>query len=153
MARAVAEIEKEIRALEPDDQEHLLRALLEELDGPADPDVERAWLAEAQQRGQELDSGVVETTDPEPYRRLRRPPSLGGSGPLSSFSLRLALCPWTGHNASGAAESCQPSSVRRAGPRANDFDKMTGSTQSILSFLGALNGRKSMPSAPSRSRR
>jgi putative addiction module component (TIGR02574 family) len=61
MARAVAEIEKEIRALEPDDQEHLLRALLEELDGPADPDVERAWLAEAQRRSQELDSGVVET--------------------------------------------------------------------------------------------
>jgi len=37
-----AEIEKEIRALEPDDQEHLRRALLEELDEPADPDVERA---------------------------------------------------------------------------------------------------------------
>ena len=35
------------RALEPDDQEHLLRALLEELDGPADPDVERMWLADA----------------------------------------------------------------------------------------------------------
>ena len=49
MARAVAEIEKEIRAL------------LEELDGPADPDVERAWLAEAQRRSQELDLGVVET--------------------------------------------------------------------------------------------
>ena len=44
-AGAVAEIEKEIRALEPDDQEHLLRALLEELDGPADPDVEQVWLA------------------------------------------------------------------------------------------------------------
>ena len=65
MARAVAEIEKEIRALEPDDQEHLLRALLEELDGPADPDVERAWLAEAQQHSQELDSGVVETVPAE----------------------------------------------------------------------------------------
>jgi putative addiction module component (TIGR02574 family) len=61
MARAVTEIEKEIRALKPDDQEQLLRALLEELDGPADPDVERAWLAEAQRRSQELDSGVVET--------------------------------------------------------------------------------------------
>jgi putative addiction module component (TIGR02574 family) len=65
LARAVAEIEKEIRALEPDDQEHLLRALLEELDGPADPDVERAWLAEAQRRSQELDSGVVETIPAE----------------------------------------------------------------------------------------
>jgi putative addiction module component (TIGR02574 family) len=65
MARAVAEIETEIRALKPDDQEHLLRALLEELDGPADPDVERAWLAEAQRRSQELDSGVVETIPAE----------------------------------------------------------------------------------------
>ena len=34
MARAVSEIETEIRALEPNDQERLLRALLEELDGP-----------------------------------------------------------------------------------------------------------------------
>jgi putative addiction module component (TIGR02574 family) len=65
MARAVAEIEKEIRALKPDDQEQLLRALLEELDGPADPDVERAWLAEAQRRSQELDSGVVEAIPAE----------------------------------------------------------------------------------------
>jgi hypothetical protein len=67
MARAVAEIEREIRALKPDDQEHLLRALLEELDGPADPDAERAWLAEAQRRSQELDSGVV---NPIPAKEL-----------------------------------------------------------------------------------
>jgi hypothetical protein len=65
MPRAVAEIKKEIRALEPDDQEHLLRALLEELYGPADPDVGGAWLAEAEQRRQELDSGVVETIPAE----------------------------------------------------------------------------------------
>jgi hypothetical protein len=62
MARAVSEIETEIRALEPNDQEHLLKALLEELDGPADPDVDRAWLEEAQRRSRELDSGAVETT-------------------------------------------------------------------------------------------
>jgi len=60
MARAVAEIEKEIRTLEPEDQEHLLRALLEELDGPSDPGVEEAWLLEAQRRGQELDASAVE---------------------------------------------------------------------------------------------
>jgi hypothetical protein len=59
MARAVSEIETEIRALEPNDQEHLLRALLEELDGPADPDVDGAWLVEAQKRSLELDSGAV----------------------------------------------------------------------------------------------
>jgi len=61
MARAVSEIEREIRGLERDDQEQLLRALLEELDGPPDPNVERAWLEEAQRRSRELDAGTVET--------------------------------------------------------------------------------------------
>jgi hypothetical protein len=60
MARVVSEIEREIRALERDDQEHLLRALLEELDGPPDPGVEQAWLEEAQRRSRELDSGIIE---------------------------------------------------------------------------------------------
>ena len=61
MARAVSEIEREIRGLERDDQEQLLRALLEELDGPPDPDVERVWLEEAQRRSRELDTGDVDT--------------------------------------------------------------------------------------------
>ena len=61
MARAVSEIEREIRGLERDDQEQLLRALLEELDGPPDPNVERAWLEEAQRRSRELDAGAVDT--------------------------------------------------------------------------------------------
>ena len=60
MARAVSDIETETRALEPNDQEQLLRALLEELDGAADPDVDRAWLDEARRRSRELDSGAVE---------------------------------------------------------------------------------------------
>jgi Putative addiction module component len=59
MARAVAEIEREIRGLKPDEQERLLRALVEELDGPPDPGVEQAWLDEAQLRSRELDSGIV----------------------------------------------------------------------------------------------
>ena len=37
MARAVSEIEREIRALEPDEQEYLLRALLEKRDGHRTP--------------------------------------------------------------------------------------------------------------------
>src|SRR2546430_14273064 len=59
MARAVSEIEREIRELKPDEQERLLRALVEELDGPPDPGVEQAWLEEAQRRIRELDSGAV----------------------------------------------------------------------------------------------
>jgi hypothetical protein len=39
--------------------------LLEEVDERADPDVERGWLAEAQRRSQELDSGVVEAIPAE----------------------------------------------------------------------------------------
>ena len=62
MARAVSEIEAEIRALAPSEQERLLRVLLDELDGPADPDVERAWLDEARRRSRELDEGAVSPT-------------------------------------------------------------------------------------------
>ncbi len=62
MARAVSEIEEEIRALAPSEQERLLRVLLDELDGPADPDVERAWLDEARRRSRELDEGAVSPT-------------------------------------------------------------------------------------------
>ena len=73
MARAVSEIEKEIRGLEPDDQKQLLRALLEELDGPLDPNVEKAWLEEAQRRSSELDAGVARTIPAETHDRAERP--------------------------------------------------------------------------------
>jgi len=61
MARAVSEIEQEIRALPDAEKERLLRALLEELDGPPDPGAEQAWLDEIQRRSRELDTGLVET--------------------------------------------------------------------------------------------
>jgi putative addiction module component (TIGR02574 family) len=59
MARAVSEIEEEIRALPELEKERLLRALLEELDGPPEPGVEQAWLDEIQRRSKELDNGLV----------------------------------------------------------------------------------------------
>jgi putative addiction module component (TIGR02574 family) len=59
MARAVSEIEEEIRALPDLEKERLLRALLEELDGPPEPGVEQAWLDEIQRRSKELDNGLV----------------------------------------------------------------------------------------------
>lgn len=72
MARAIAEIEDEIRALAPEDKERLLTLLLEELDGPADPEVERAWLEEAQRRSRELDAGVVQPKSAdEVFARVR----------------------------------------------------------------------------------
>jgi hypothetical protein len=39
-----AEIEAKIRLLSVDDKAELIRALIAELDGPAEADVERAWL-------------------------------------------------------------------------------------------------------------
>jgi len=50
MARAITDIEDEIRRLPAKAQERLLHVLLEELDGPPDPDVEAAWLEEIQRR-------------------------------------------------------------------------------------------------------
>lgn len=61
MARVIANIENEIRHLARPEQERLLRALLEELDGPIDPDADRAWLAEVQRRSAEFDAGLVKT--------------------------------------------------------------------------------------------
>jgi hypothetical protein len=42
MARPLEKIREEIRALSTTEKEELLRSLWEELDGPADPDVETA---------------------------------------------------------------------------------------------------------------
>jgi len=65
MARAIVEIEEEIRSLAPREQERLLRVLLEELDGPPDPDAEAAWLDEVQRRSRELDEGLVKAIPAE----------------------------------------------------------------------------------------
>jgi putative addiction module component (TIGR02574 family) len=61
MARAFSDIESEIRGLDRPEQERLLRALLEELDGPADPDADRVWLDEVQRRSAAFDTGLVKT--------------------------------------------------------------------------------------------
>jgi putative addiction module component (TIGR02574 family) len=72
MARAVSEIEKEIRNLARPEQEQLLRALLEELDGPADPDAEQAWLDEVQRRSAEFDAGLIKSIPAEEvFARVR----------------------------------------------------------------------------------
>jgi len=54
MSRAVAELEAEIRPLNSDDKMDLVRALLAELDGPIEADVERTWIEEAQRRHREI---------------------------------------------------------------------------------------------------
>ncbi len=59
MSSDVAQIEAKIRSLSFEDKTELLRALIGELDGPADTDVEQAWLREAQRRHREIAEGKV----------------------------------------------------------------------------------------------
>lgn len=72
MTRAIAEIESEIRHLARPEQERLLRVLLEELDGPIDPDTDRAWLEEVQRRSADFDAGLFKSTPAEMvFERIR----------------------------------------------------------------------------------
>lgn len=72
MASPVEKIQEEIRALSVSDKEELLRSLWEELDGPADAHVDRAWLEEAVRRDLELDQGLVAAVPAEEvFQRLR----------------------------------------------------------------------------------
>ena len=67
MSTNVAEIEAKIRALSLEDKTELIRSLISELDGPADADVESAWLVEAQRRHREIVEGKVK---PIPAQRV-----------------------------------------------------------------------------------
>jgi putative addiction module component (TIGR02574 family) len=67
MTTNVAEIEAKIRSLSLEDKAELIRSLIAELDGPADADVESAWLIEAQRRHREIVEGKVE---PVPAQRV-----------------------------------------------------------------------------------
>ena len=65
MARAVADIEQEIRSLPDAEKERLLRALLEELDGAPDLGADQAWLEEIQRRSREFDAVLAEAIPAE----------------------------------------------------------------------------------------
>jgi putative addiction module component (TIGR02574 family) len=65
MSAVVAEIEAKIRSLSLEDKTELVRALISELDGPADLDVERVWLEEAQRRHREVVEGKVQPVSGE----------------------------------------------------------------------------------------
>lgn len=65
MSTVVAEIEAKIRSLSLEDKTDLVRTLIAELDGPADPGVERAWLEEAQRRYREVVEGKVKPVSGE----------------------------------------------------------------------------------------
>lgn len=72
MAKAVKEIEQEIRSLSGEEKVALLRSLIAELDAPGDPNVERAWLETSQRRYRELVEGKVRgVPGPLVFERLR----------------------------------------------------------------------------------
>ena len=77
MVRAVKDIEADIRSLSAEDKIELLRVLISELDMPADPNVERAWLETSQRRYREWTEGKVQgIPGPLVFERLRS--RLGG---------------------------------------------------------------------------
>ena len=52
-------------------KEALVRVLLEDLDEPADPAIDAAWVAEAQRRSREIDDGAVACVPADDvFRRL-----------------------------------------------------------------------------------
>lgn len=73
MARAVKDIEREIRELSAEEKMELVRALIADLDAPADANVERAWLEASQRRYRELVEGKVKgVPGPLVFDRLRK---------------------------------------------------------------------------------
>jgi Putative addiction module component len=73
MARAVNDIEREIRELSSEEKVELVRALIAELDAPADVNVERAWLETSPRRYRELVAGQVKgIPGPLVFDRLRK---------------------------------------------------------------------------------
>lgn len=65
MSIATAELEAKIRSLSPDEKVDLIRSLIADLDGPADTDVEAAWVKEARRRHREIVEGRVQPVSGE----------------------------------------------------------------------------------------
>ena len=67
MATDIAEIAAQIRSLSVDEKTRLVRALISDLDGPAELTVENDWLEEAQRRHRDVVDGKVQ---PVPGERV-----------------------------------------------------------------------------------
>ncbi len=61
MARAVADIERDILELNQKERSELLRKLIDDLDAPGDPNSESVWLKESERRLGEVESGTART--------------------------------------------------------------------------------------------
>ncbi|WP_290652173.1 addiction module protein [Aquisalimonas sp.] len=63
--KALDNVREDAMALPLDDRAELARELLASLDGPADPDIQRAWDVELCRRINKLRSGEATLLDPE----------------------------------------------------------------------------------------
>jgi putative addiction module component (TIGR02574 family) len=61
MARALADIERDILALSEKERAELLRKLIDDLDAPGDTNSETAWLKESERRLGEVENGTART--------------------------------------------------------------------------------------------
>jgi putative addiction module component (TIGR02574 family) len=61
MARALADIERDILELNKKERTELLRKLIDDLDALGDPNSESAWLEESERRLGEIESGTART--------------------------------------------------------------------------------------------
>jgi putative addiction module component (TIGR02574 family) len=61
MARAIADIERDILELNQKERTELLRKLIDDLDAPGDLDSESAWFKESERRLGEIELGTAST--------------------------------------------------------------------------------------------
>jgi len=61
MARALADIERDILELNQKERTELIRKLIGDLDAPGDANSEAAWLKESERRLGEIESGTART--------------------------------------------------------------------------------------------
>ena len=68
----MADIVQDIQALSAKQRLELLRALIADLDGPADADADEAWLTEAERREREYESGQIQLPAEERLREAEQ---------------------------------------------------------------------------------
>ena len=69
---ALEKVRSEALNLSEVERAELAYNLVASLDGPADPDVEKAWDAEIMRRLAEIDSGTAKLVDRKEFRRRMR---------------------------------------------------------------------------------
>ena len=73
MSNTLSDLIKDAARLPEHERAELALALIESLDGPPDPDVERAWEAEIERRVRQLEKGEAELIAAEEvFARIRR---------------------------------------------------------------------------------